>query len=49
MPFLGFLIWNSQMTLKVKVNDPIFNTNGEYPTCMFGANLVILAQICDEL
>ena len=30
----------------------IFNTSWEYPSipgCMFGANLVIVAQICDEL
>ena len=28
---------------------PIFNTHESIPWCMFGANLVIPAQICDEL
>ena len=39
------------MTLKVKVNDlHAFSIPAEsIPGCMFGANLVILAQIYDEL
>ena len=39
----------AKMTLKVKVSDHIFNTAESIPGCMFGANLVIQAQICDEL
>ena len=39
-----------KMTLKVKVNDPPFSIPDESIIgCMFGANFVILAQICDEL
>ena len=37
------------MALKVTVNDLHFTTSQEYPMIMFGANLVILAQICEEL
>ena len=38
------------MTLKVKVNDPHFRYQlRESQYAYFGANLVILAQICDEL
>ena len=44
MPFPGILGWNGQRILKVKVNDPIFNTNQEN-VCIFGANLIIVAQI----
>ena len=40
----------TQMTLKVKVNDFHFQYQPKVSHgCMFGANLVILAQICDEL
>ena len=28
---------------------PIFNSSWEYPMIMFGANLVILAEICDDV
>ena len=36
----------AKLTLKVTVNDPHFQ---EYLGCMFDANLVIPAQISDEL
>ena len=45
--FLRIWVKMAKMTLKVNVNDPIFNTSQEYPK--FGANLAIPAQICDEL
>ena len=43
--FLEFWVKMAKMTLKVKVNDPYFQYQ---PRCMFGANFVIPAQICDE-
>ena len=40
----------ANMTLKVKVNGPRFSIPGKsIPGYIFGANLVILAQICDRL
>ena len=48
----NFLEFWVKMTLKVKVNDLHFQyivLAESIPGCMFGANLVILAQICDEL
>ena len=40
----------AQMTLKIKVNDLHFQYQPRlFPGCMFGANLVIPAQTCDEL
>ena len=47
--FPRILSQNAKMTLKVKVNDPHFQYQLSVPWCMFGANLVIPAQICDEL
>ena len=46
----SFLSRSGQTTLKVKVNDPLFSILPKIiPRCIFGSNLVILAQICDEL
>ena len=45
--FLEFWIKMAKMALKVRVSDPNFQYH--IPWCMFGANLVIPAQICDEL
>ena len=40
----------AKMTLKGKVNDFHYKYQPRVSQgCMFGANLVILAQICDEL
>ena len=49
--FLEFYVKMAKMTLKVKVNDLHFQYQPRVSqnTYMFGANLVILAQICDEL
>ena len=37
----------AKMNVKVKVNDPHFNNNNTIPWCMFGANLVIVAAMCN--
>ena len=48
--FLEFWVKKAKMPLKVKVSDPFFPIPTEsIPWRMFGANLVIPAQICDEL
>ena len=39
----------AKMNVKVKVNDPHFNTNNIIPWCMFDANLVIVAAMCNQL
>ena len=40
----------AKMTVKVKVNDHHFQYQlRSIPWCIFGANLVISVQICDEL
>ena len=50
-----FSSWNplkvimAKMTLTIKVNDLHFQYQLSIPECMFGANLVILAQLYDEL
>ena len=50
MPLLGILSQNGQMTLRIKINDLYFHMPaGSIPGCIFGASLVIPAQICDEL
>ena len=46
--FLEFWTKMAKMTLKVKVDEPHFQKQLRV-WCTFGANLVILAQICDEL
>ena len=40
---------DGQMTLKVKVNNLISVSGERIPRCIFGANLVIPAEICEEL
>ena len=46
---LEFWVKMAKITLKVTVNDLYFKYHPSIPGCMFGANLVIPAQICDEL
>ena len=48
--FPRILSQNGQNDLEGQSHWPIFSTPAEsIPGCMFGGNLVILAQICDEL
>ena len=48
--FPRFLCQNGQNDLEGQIQWPPFSTPAEsIPVCMFGANLVILAQFCDQL
>ena len=47
--FLRILSPNCQNDLKVKVNDLFLQDQPIVPPCIFGANLLTPAQLCDEL